>query len=183
MIKLIVAVDQGGAIGWSDGRLAVPGLKLDMQRFKELTTGGTVVMGFNTWKSLNRPKGLPNRKNIVLTRKSWSESRPFFAPDADIDIISNLDYVELKRDSAKPQWIIGGASVYEEALSRNMVDEMFVTLVHVDSKADVCLTTDIVAWKRFVLTQRKLGINWEVEPLSRQWDGGVETSYLHFVKT
>jgi dihydrofolate reductase len=182
MIKLIVAVDQGGAIGWSDGRLAVPGLKLDMQRFKELTTGQTVVMGFNTWKSLNRPNGLPNRKNVVLTRRSWPETRQFFSPDADVDIISDLDYVELRRNRTETQWIIGGASVYEEALARNMVDEMFVTLVHTDSKADVKLTTDIVAWKRFILVQRKLGINWEVEPISRQWDGAVETSYLHFTK-
>lgn len=182
MIKLIVAVDQGGAIGWSSGFLPWK-LSKDMKRFKELTTGHTVVMGFNTWKSLNLPNGLPNRLNIVLTRKPWSEARPFFSPTADIDIISSLDYVELKRDSAKPQWIIGGASVYEEALSRNMVDEMFVTVVHTDSRADIRLTTDLVSWKHFVLTQRKLGVNWEVEVISRQWDGDVETSYLHFVKT
>ena len=193
-IKMILAVDQGGAIGWSDGRLAYPGLKQDMARFKELTTGHTVVMGFNTFKSLGRPKGLPNRKNIVLTRKPWNEVRGFFDPASDIDIISNLDWVKRQADINRHRassewqdevhtiWIIGGASVYEEALKKDLVDEIHLTLVHATSDADVRMTTDLVAWKRFVLTERKRGINWEVEPISRQRDDEVETSYITFTK-
>jgi len=190
-IKMILAVDQGGAIGWSDGRLAYPHLKQDMARFKELTTGSTVVMGFNTFKSLGRPKGLPNRKNIVLTRKPWSEARDFFDPNSDIDVISNLDYIrrlygfttaDTTPKSAPAIWIIGGASVYEEALKKDLVDEIHLTLIHAASDADVGMTTDLVAWKRFVLTERKRGINWEVEPISRQLDGDVETSYITLKK-
>lgn len=181
-IKMILAVDQGGAIGWSDGRLAYPSLKQDMQRFKELTTGQTVVMGFNTFKSLGRPKGLPNRKNIVLTRKHPIDARGWI--DSSIDIVSSLGWVKtwFERRPEETCCIIGGASVYEEALAKDMVDEIYLTLIHSTCPADVKMTTDLVSWKHFVLTERKRGVNWEVNPISRQWDGDVETSYLTFTR-
>lgn len=184
-IKMILAIDQGGAIGWSDGRLPWK-LKGDMWRFKELTTGGIVVMGFNTFKSLNRPVGLPNRRNIVLTRKHPKETFGHF--EGDVEVISDLSYINrldnrLREEPSSPTiWIIGGATVYEEALHQNMVDEIYLTLVHADSGADVKLATDLVAWKRFILTERLRGIEWEPLIGTRQWDGDVETSYLHFTR-
>lgn len=163
MIRMIVAVDQGNAIGWSDGRLPWK-LPADMARFKELTTGGRVVMGFNTFKSLNRPEGLPNRENLVLTRKTWQEARDFIGNN--VDVISNLNYLGryLHIDGViktLDYWVIGGASVYAEALEKDMVDEIYITQVHVPSEADVRLTTDLYSWKLFVLRQRKIGVQWE----------------------
>lgn len=164
---MIVAVDRGNAIGWSDGRLPWK-LPVDMARFKELTTGGRVVMGFNTFKSLNRPDGLPNRENIVLTRKTWQEARSFIGDR--IDVISNLNYLTRPHHvggvvQSHDWWIIGGASVYAEALEKNIVDEIYITQVHAPSEADVRLSTDLYSWKLFVLHQRKIGIHWEPIPL------------------
>ena len=66
MISIIVAIAQNGAIGYK-GDL-IYHLSADLRRFKELTTGNTVIMGRKTFESL--PKGaLPNRRNIVLTRQ------------------------------------------------------------------------------------------------------------------
>lgn len=157
MIKAIVAVDAGNAIGWTDGRLPWK-IPTDMKRFKELTTGCTVVMGRTTYQSLGRPNGLPNRKNVVLTTRPYSEVRSQFG---EVDIISSLDYVELQR-GVEDQWIIGGASVYAEALRRNMVDELYVTLVHGTSGADVTLPFELYSWKLFILRQRAIGNHWEV---------------------
>lgn len=190
-IKMILAVDQGGAIGWSDGRLAYSGLKADMQRFKALTLNSMVVMGRSTYVSIGRPDGLPQRRNVVLTRRPWSETRGQFG---NVEIISSLDWVKQHNEAAHRTvagtdhtpadiWIIGGASVYEEALAMDIVDEIHLTLIHATCDADVKMTTDLVAWKRFVLTERKFGVNWEVEPISREWDGGFDTSYLIFKKT
>ena len=183
-MKLIVATDRANAIGWSDGRLAYTGLKKDMARFKALTTGGVVVMGFNTFASLKRPNGLPNRHNIVLTRKNPMEARGLFGDE--VDVISNLDYVERLGAQKAPEldiWIIGGASVYNEALDRKIVDEMHITLVHSTSEADVTIKHDLAAWKRFILTQARDGIQWRADPLSREWDGDVQTSYLILKRT
>ena len=66
ILSIIAAVARNGAIGYKNKLLYR--LKGDMKRFKELTTNHTIIMGKNTFLSL--PKGaLPNRRNIVLTRK------------------------------------------------------------------------------------------------------------------
>jgi dihydrofolate reductase len=177
MIRMIVAVDTGNAIGWSDGALAYRGLKSDMARFKALTTNSKVVMGRTTYLSLKRPNGLPNRQNFVLTRQPYSEIRGPIT--GDIPIISSLDYiVRMDQNSDVDTWIIGGASVYDEALEKGIVDEIHITLVHASCEADVRLKTDLAAWKLFVLRQRALGILWEPEVGDTEWDGDFQTTYI-----
>jgi len=187
MIKMILAVDSGNAIGWKNGDLPWK-IPADMKRFKELTTGGTVVMGWSTYVSLKRLDGLPNRKNLVLTRRPYSEIRGQFG---NVDIISSLDYVKrlnaqctmgvgcettsmcYAEEHGEAQqcplnqdiWIIGGASVYDQAIDANMVDEIYLTLVHENSGADVTLKHDFSAWKLFALQQQKLGVYWELEDI------------------
>lgn len=107
MLTLIAAVAQNGAIGL-EGKLLY-WLPNDLKRFKALTTGHTIVMGRKTFESL--PKGaLPNRRNVVLTRgkkafpgaevfPSLSDALASCAPDEEV-------------------YIIGGASVYAEAISQ-----------------------------------------------------------------
>src|SRR6186713_2189985 len=51
-------IGNGGQIPWH--------LPEDFKWFKELTTGGIVLMGRRTFASL--PKPLPNRTNVVFTR-------------------------------------------------------------------------------------------------------------------
>lgn len=179
-VKMIVAVDQGNAIGWEDGRLPWK-LPHDMKRFKELTTGQIVVMGRKTYLSLGRPNGLPNRTNFVLTRRPYSEVRGQFG---EVDIISSIETAtrrqpcnmgvgceesgacyanaqgEPDRCGRQDVWIIGGASVYAEALEKNLVDELYLTLVHTTSGADVTLKDDLSAWKLWVLKEQKQGRFW-----------------------
>ena len=65
MLSIIVCIAQNNAIGLNGGMIYHQ--RADLKRFKELTTGHTVIMGRRTFESL--PKGaLPNRRNIVLTR-------------------------------------------------------------------------------------------------------------------
>lgn len=159
MIKMMLAVDQGNAIGWSDGRLPWK-IPYDMKRFKELTTGNIVVMGFKTFQSLNRLNGLPDRQNIVLTHKPYSEVRDQIG--LDVDVIGSLDYIKRGSVDLRDTFIIGGASVYAQALEAQMVDELHVTIVHANSGADVTLPFELVAWKLFILQQRALGVNWDM---------------------
>lgn len=70
MISIIVAIAENRAIG-SENKL-IYWLPNDLKRFKALTTGNTIIMGRRTFESL--PKGaLPNRRNIVLSRKGKAE--------------------------------------------------------------------------------------------------------------
>lgn len=69
-ISLIACIAQNGAIGFHN-HLLYP-IKQDMQRFKMLTTGHTVIMGRMTYLSL--PNGpLPNRRNIIVSKTMMKE--------------------------------------------------------------------------------------------------------------
>ena len=106
MIALIWAQSANGVIG-RDG--AIPWrLPEEQQHFKRLTLGATVVMGRGTWDSLPASvRPLPGRTNVVLTRDpQWraegarvSHALPAAIEGVDGDV-----------------WVIGGASVYREAL-------------------------------------------------------------------
>ena len=68
-INLIAAVARNRAIGFENKLLYW--LPNDLKRFKQLTTGKTIVMGRKSFESL--PNGaLPNRRNIVLSRRDIS---------------------------------------------------------------------------------------------------------------
>ena len=64
-LSIIVAVDRQGGIG-RDGDLLYH-ISADLRRFRQLTTGHSIIMGRRTFESL--PKGaLPDRRNIVISR-------------------------------------------------------------------------------------------------------------------
>lgn len=118
MITIIVAIAENGAIGYK-GDL-IYHLSADLKRFKQLTTGNTVIMGRKTFQSL--PKGaLPNRRNIVLTRQ-----KDLSFPSAEV--YSSLDEALTHCTRDEKTYIIGGAQIYIMALQ--LADELEITLVH-----------------------------------------------------
>ena len=98
----------------------------------------------------------------MLTRRNPVE---LFGKTGDtIQIISSLDMCKrFAKSETEHLWLIGGASVYAEALDAGIVDEIYLTVVDSNSGADVTLKHDLAAWKLFVLQQEKLGIIWEVQ--------------------
>lgn len=104
---MIAAVAKNRAIGYKNKLLYW--LPNDLKRFKQLTTGHTILMGRHTFESL--PKGaLPNRRNCVLSRTvkelpgcecfgSWDEFLFTCMPNEEI-------------------FIIGGATLYAELLEK-----------------------------------------------------------------
>ena len=104
MTALIWAQSTSGVIG-RDG--AIPWqVPEDMARFKDLTTGHTVVMGRRTWESLPpRFRPLPGRRNIVLSRN------PHYQAEG-AEVITSLDDVLALPDT----WVIGGSEIYHLAL-------------------------------------------------------------------
>ena len=117
MITLIAAVAKNGAIGYQNKLLYW--LPNDLKRFKTLTSGHTIVMGRKTFESL--PKGaLPNRRNLVLTRNA-----EFSAPGVEAfpSLLSALAACGNDEDI----YVIGGASVYAEALPA--ADRLCLTFV------------------------------------------------------
>jgi len=124
-ITIIAAVARNRAIG-KDNKL-IYWLPNDLKRFKALTTGHTIIMGRKTFESL--PKGaLPNRRNIVLSR-----SRRDFV---GCDVYTSLDEAFLNCAEDEEIYVIGGASVYAEALK--CADRLCLTEIEdTPDKADV----------------------------------------------
>jgi dihydrofolate reductase len=116
MINIIAAVAKDRAIGFQNK--LIYWLPNDLKRFKALTTGHTIIMGRNTFLSL--PKGaLPNRRNIVLSRT--------VTDFPGCDVYPSLEEALAHCAKDEEVYIIGGASVYTQALS--IADRLCLTEV------------------------------------------------------
>lgn len=121
MINIIAAIAENRAIGLR-GKLLY-WLPADLKRFKTLTTGHTIIMGRKTFESL--PKGaLPDRRNVVLSRSR----KDFPGAEAFPSLAEALAACGLTLKGAEDVFIIGGASVYAEALP--LADRLCLTEVH-----------------------------------------------------
>lgn len=134
-ISLVVAVAENGVIGRGGG---LPWhLPDDLVRFKELTSGSTIVMGRRTFESVGRP--LPNRRNIVLTRDRAFESE-------GVELVHELDDVLLLDDGVCEIFVIGGAEVFRLLLP--YAEHVYQTVVHAEVEGDTRIDEiDTTEWK------------------------------------
>lgn len=93
----------------------------DMKFFKELTEGGTVIMGRKTWESL--PGKLANRKNIVISSNKGPHFGHIQRPD---HVVKSIDEA-LEKARGTNVFIIGGAQLYAQVLPR--ADTIYMTVV------------------------------------------------------
>ena len=135
MISIIAAVAKNRAIGFQNKLISW--LPNDLKRFKALTTGHTIIMGRNTFLSL--PKGaLPNRRNIVLTRSLKAFE--------GCDVYPSLEEALAHCNKDEEVFIIGGASVYEQALP--LADRLFLTEIDdTPAEADTFFPPYADEWK------------------------------------
>lgn len=136
-ISIIAAIAQNNAIG-NENKLLY-WLPNDLKRFKALTTGHTIIMGRRTFESL--PKGaLPNRRNIVLSRQ---EGMKFEGAEC----FRSLDEALRQCQQEEEIYIIGGASVYHQALP--LANRLYITRIEdTPSSADAYFPEiDSKEWK------------------------------------
>lgn len=116
-INIIAAVSANRAIGFQNK--LIYWLPDDLKRFKQLTTGHTIIMGRKTYDSL--PKGaLPNRRNVVLSRS--------LAELPGCDVYSSLDEALKHCAPDEEVYVIGGSSVYEQVFP--LADRLCLTEVN-----------------------------------------------------
>lgn len=112
MLTMIFACDMNNAIG-KDGDLPWR-QSTDLQHFKKITLGGTIVMGRKTWESL--PGRLPDRRHLVMTRGNRE----------DVDTITYQEVLELSKE--EEIFIIGGGEIYTLFLPH--VNKIHRTIIH-----------------------------------------------------
>ena len=145
-IAIVVAYDKNRGIGTGGDLPWGRSLPADLAHFKELTTGGAVVMGRKTYESIGgRP--LPNRKNIVLSTgevvgaigaKNFAQALQLASEEPNQDI-----------------FVIGGERVFAEALPE--VDTIYATEVDYSfSNADVFFPQiNVNQWEEISRTSQK----------------------------
>ena len=132
-LNLIVATDVNGCIGNKGPHRLMFYQKSDMKRFRAITTGQVVIMGKNTFDSLG--KSLPNRTNIVISKNHTAELREH----NDVIAVTSLEEaIELGNlvFSEKQMFLIGGASLYNEAIQKDYVETFFITILKTSLDGD-----------------------------------------------
>lgn len=162
MLTAIVNVTEDWGIGL-EGHLLVS-IPADLKRFKEITTGKTVVLGQVTMGTFPGGKPLKNRRNIIL-----SDDMSFDPQGAEVvRSIQELDRL-LGLEQGETV-VVGGASVYEQLFDRCSV--IYVTRTYGDYPAD-----------RFFPNLDKLS-NWRTGDVSPVYEyEGVKYRYIDYYNT
>lgn len=124
LLSAIWAMTRNRVIGEEGG---LPWRLPDDQRFFRRTTlGKPVIMGRRTFEEIGRP--LPQRRNIVLSRRGVSAS--------GIEVVPDFDAALALAAEGEPEeaCVIGGAEVYALALPR--VQRLYMTLIDTELEGD-----------------------------------------------
>ena len=165
-IILIVAVSSNDVIGNNNKLLW--NLPEDMKHFRQKTTGNVVVMGRKTYESIGR--ALPKRKNIVVSKNHIN--------DLSVEVIDDFDKAIVAARIAAPLtengdvYIIGGATIYNQAMEVGIVDEISLTYINKEYEGDAAVTPLINA------------TDWDMASLKSFPAQGEEPNFtiFHFVK-
>lgn len=161
-VHLIAAMTRKGVIG-NNGSLPWH-IPTDLQHFKKLTSGYPVIMGRKTFDSLNMLNGLPNRHNIVITSKSIKK----MPHTSTLSWASNLRHAitsTIYMDKWDKCFIIGGASIYKQALDEGLVHVLDLSFIKNEYEGD----TQFPGYNR---------MEW-VEETSHEFD---EFNYVRYIK-
>ena len=121
MINIIVATSKNRVIG--NNNSLIWKLPADLKRFKQITTGSTVVMGRKTYESIGKP--LPNRRNIIITRDTN------YLVD-NCEIVNSIEEALMLCNN--DCFIIGGGEIYKQSI--DIADKIYLTLVQEDFEGD-----------------------------------------------
>jgi dihydrofolate reductase len=127
-LKIIVAADKNGVIG--KGGTLPWYVTEDLKHFKRTTEGGTVIMGYNTFISLQR-RPLPNRINIVIDKNvdffEHAYGNLFFVET--FQVLNGSLGQSILTDNL---FIIGGEKTYANAIKLGVVDEIILTRIDLE---------------------------------------------------
>ena len=124
-MNAIVNVTETWGIG-QDNRLLLT-ISSDLRRFRQLTTGRTVILGRKTLETFPGGRPLRGRRNLIL-----SGNPSFYVNGATV--VHSLSDLREAVLPGEPLSVIGGASVYELLLP--YCDTAYVTKTFVDVPAD-----------------------------------------------
>ncbi len=152
MLSIIVAKAKNNIIG-KENKL-IWKLPEDLKRFKELTTGHTIIMGRKTFESLGRV--LPNRKHII-----FSQNPELKIDDENVQVVHSMLEIQEYIENEEENFVIGGAMIYN--LLMPYVTKMYVTEINQEFEGDAFFPKiNLDIWKE---VYREKGTKNEENPL------------------
>lgn len=151
MLSIIVAIANNNVIG-KDNKL-IWHLPEDLKRFKNITTGHTIIMGRKTFESLG--KVLPNRKHVILCN-----DMELNIDNENVIVLEDISLLKEYIDSEEENFVIGGATIYK--LLMPYAQKMYITKIDEDFVGDVYFPKiNEEEWK---IIQEEEGIKNEANP-------------------
>lgn len=126
MLSIIVAKASNNIIG-KDNKL-IWHIPEDLKRFKEITTGHTIIMGRKTFESLGRI--LPNRKHVILCNDMDMNIN-----DERVEVLEDISLLDKYINSNEENFVIGGATMYR--LLMPYASKMYITEINQEFDGDV----------------------------------------------
>lgn len=112
-------IGKGAEIPWK--------VKGEQKLFKDITMGGTLVMGRKTYDTIGRP--LPGRTTIVVSRDSGLKR------EGCLIVHSLEEALSRARQLGQPVFVAGGGEIYRQAMDD--ADCLHLTTVHTTVEGDV----------------------------------------------
>ncbi len=101
----------------------------DLKHFKNTTLGHTLIMGRKTFDSIGKP--LPGRRTIVVSRQAGKTID-------GCEVTNSLaQAIELSQSTPERKaFIVGGSSIYQQALNDKLAKELIITEVDLAPHGD-----------------------------------------------
>ncbi len=125
MLSIIVAKAKNNVIG-KNNKL-IWNIPDDLKRFKELTSGHTIIMGRNTFESLGRV--LPNRFHIIL-----SSNKNYKVDNDNVKVINDIDELDKYIKDNDEHFVIGGGMIYKLLISK--CNKLYITQIEKEFDGD-----------------------------------------------
>lgn len=156
MLSIIVAIANNNVIG-KDNKL-IWHLPEDLKRFKNITTGHTIIMGRKTFESLGRV--LPKRKHVILCN-----DMELNIDNENVIVLEDISLLKEYIDSEEENFVIGGATIYKLLLP--FAQKMYITKIDEDFVGDVYFPKiNEEEWK---IIQEEEGIKNEANPYNYKY--------------
>ena len=187
MLSIIACISQTNrAIGYQNRLLYH--IKSDLTRFRELTTGHTIIMGRKTYESL--PNGaLPHRRNIVVSRSmkemEGCEVYPNLeaalkAAEVEFKAERNIEVSEASQaESPQETFIIGGESIYRQSL--HAARKLYLTVVD-DTKINNDAAVNATPQQADAFFPEINPKEWELIEKEMRNENGLSFSFLTYLK-
>ena len=188
-MNMIVMMDDMGCIG-INGDQPVH-LNEDLKRFKEMTTGKTVVCGRKTVETFPDQLPLPNRSTIVISKTLSLTSYLNTTNRNSIIVRDPFEVVKLLKDvNSSNVWVIGGASIYRELLP--WTNRIFITQVHtkfvsgittsMDNMQKMCASTKVYFPINIIDQQFEIAETTNIDDYDRLTNKKYKTTFSEYVR-